>query len=370
MISTTLTANLRQLPERETLVSVVVPTYNRAHLLPDAIDSVLRQKWPDVEVVVVDDGSSDNTADIVAALARSDSRVRYLAQENRGVSSARNKALANCRGSMIAFLDSDDVWHSSKLEIQVGILQSLPRVGMVWSDMHAIDADGRHLCHNYLRKMYKGYDRLSQDELFSSSTRLVDMLAKGNDAPLNVTVFWGRIYPKMVFGNLVHTSTVLMRRERAADVGPFDESMRAGGEDYKYHLATTRLGEVAFVDTATIDYRIGGDDQITNIRNQVNFATSFLSTLEEQIEHYPAELQLSDRELNAIRADAHDWLASALIERGQRRRAAVHALKAIHQRPVTPTAWKTLAKTMLPRTAVDLVRAARKLRTGSTAASM
>jgi hypothetical protein len=174
----------------------------------------------------------------------------------------------------------------------------------------------------------------------------------------------------MLAGNLVHTSTVVMRRERAAEVRAFDESMKAGGEDYKFHLATTRLGDVAFLDAATIDYRVGGEDQITNDKNQVHFATAFLKTLDEQVENHRCEMQVSDAELDSIRADAHDWLASALVESGHRRRAASHALRAIRQRPVTPSAWKTLAKTMLPRTAIQLVRAARNLRTRATTASM
>ncbi|MBX3444021.1 MAG: hypothetical protein KF774_16550, partial [Planctomyces sp.] len=84
----------------------------------------------------------------------------------------------------------------------------------------------------------------------------------------------------MLFGNLVHTSTVLLRRDWALRVGGFDESLRRGGEDYKYHLATTRLGPVAFIDVASIQYRIGADDQITCGPNQEHFARAFLETVQ------------------------------------------------------------------------------------------
>jgi len=364
------TANLHRPAERETLVSVVVPTFNRAGLLPSALRSVQAQSWTDFEVVVVDDGSTDDTRAVVASMSAADDRIRYLHQPNGGVSSARNTALANCRGSMIAFLDSDDAWHPSKLATQVEVLRALPAVGMVWSDMNAIDVDGRIVFRNYLQRMYKGYRRLAQGQLFAESAPLQTVVPAIESEFVGVKLSWGAIYSHMLYGNLVHTSTVLLRRERAAAVGRFDESMKAGGEDYKFHLATTRLGAVAFLDQATIDYRIGGADQITNLKNQVHFATAFLRTLEEQIALHRPELELTDRELDRIRGDAHDWLAAALIEGGQRRRAASHALRAIRQRPRTVNAWKTLAKTMLPRTAVELVRAARRLRTGASAASM
>jgi glycosyltransferase involved in cell wall biosynthesis len=371
MTCTDPTANLKQPPSRGTLVSVVVPTFNRAALLPTAINSVLAQTWSDLEVVIVDDGSTDQTRDIVQSIAIADERVRYVYQPNGGVSAARNRALAHCRGAMIAFLDSDDAWLPWKLKAQVGILEALPQVGMVWSDMNAVDVGGRVVFPNYLRRMYKAYGRLTSTKLFANTVALNEVSPDSGAPVPEASVSWGRIYSQMLFGNLVHTSTVLVRRERASGVGPFDEALRAGGEDYKFHLSTTRLGDVAFLDAATIEYRIGGDDQITNIRrNQVAFASAFLCTLEEQIQRHRTEIELTNRELASIRSEAHDWLASALIESGQRGPAASHALQAIRQRAVTPTAWKTLVKTMLPRAAVDLVRATRRVSKQSTAASM
>ncbi len=369
MNSCELLANLQTPAARSSLVSVVVPTFNRAPLLPAAISSVLSQSWTDGEVVVVDDGSIDGTREVVAGLAAADERVRYIHQPNGGVSAARNTALRHCRGALIAFLDSDDAWHPGKLSMQVRILEALPQVGMVWSDMHAVDRDGQLVCRNYLRKMYKGYQRLARCRLFASSSRIEDLCGVDSGLSPEATVSWGRIYSDMLFGNLVHTSTVMIRRERAAAVGPFDETMRAGGEDYKFHLATTRLGEVAFLDAATINYRIGADDQITNARNQVSFASAFLRTLEENLAQDDSQT-LSTDDVRRLRAGAHDWLAAAYIDSGERRRAATHALRALRQRPSTSTAWKTLAKTILPRSAVGFVRAARRLGHRSTSAAI
>ncbi len=181
---------------------------------------------------------------------------------------------------------------------------------------------------------------------------------------------WGNLYSQMMYGNLVHTSTVLLRREAAAGVGGFDESMKAGGEDYKFHLSTSRMGQIALLDLPTIKYRIGAEDRITSPKNQINFATSFLRTIDEQVAAHREMIHLTDRQLRAIRGGAHDWLASALVEAGNKRNAATHALNALQVKPSSISAWKTLAKSLLPNSAVQLVRTARRITTGSTTASM
>jgi hypothetical protein len=115
----------------EPLVSVVVPTYDRAALVGEAIASALAQDIDDLEVVVVDDGSTDGTREVVS---RFDSRVRYLRQRNRGAAAARNLGVAAARGRYVAFLDSDDVWVPEKLSVELAIFARLPAVDAVISD--------------------------------------------------------------------------------------------------------------------------------------------------------------------------------------------------------------------------------------------
>lgn len=109
-------------------VSVVIPTYNYARFVTEAIESVLSQTRPPHEVIVVDDGSTDDTRDRVAAYG---DRVRYIFQENRGLSAARNAGLAAATGDALALLDSDDAFHPRKLEFQVAYLKANPAVGLV-----------------------------------------------------------------------------------------------------------------------------------------------------------------------------------------------------------------------------------------------
>lgn len=120
------------------LVSVVIPAYNAATFLRETVDSVLGQTYPRVECVVVDDGSTDETAEVVSGYG---DRVRYVRQDNQGVSSARNNGIRRVSGSLVAFLDSDDIWLPRKLEWQAPLL-SEHRLHLVYGGLHLIDEDG------------------------------------------------------------------------------------------------------------------------------------------------------------------------------------------------------------------------------------
>jgi glycosyltransferase involved in cell wall biosynthesis len=124
------------------LVSVVIPCYNQAHFLDEAIQSTLAQSYEGFEVVVVDDGSEDDTAGVASGYAARDPRVRLIGQENRGLAGARNRGLAESRGEYVVFLDSDDRLLGEALEVGVGELESHPRCAFVSGHYRPIGADG------------------------------------------------------------------------------------------------------------------------------------------------------------------------------------------------------------------------------------
>lgn len=121
-------------------VSVIIPTYNREKFIGEAIQSVLDQTFQDFEVIVVDDGSTDRTGDVVQAFASE--KVQYVYQSNRGRSNARNHALGLAKGRYIAFLDSDDLYLPDKLALQVDYMDSHPEIGMVYTSAYCIDENG------------------------------------------------------------------------------------------------------------------------------------------------------------------------------------------------------------------------------------
>lgn len=123
------------------LVSVIIPSYNYARYIGEAIDSVLSQTYRFVEVVVVDNSSTDNTLEVLQGYGDS---IRWIQQPNQGVSGSRNRGIAESRGELIAFLDADDVWLPEKLARQVELFGD-PRVGMVYCGLQYIDARGEPL---------------------------------------------------------------------------------------------------------------------------------------------------------------------------------------------------------------------------------
>ena len=127
---------------KEGLVSVVIPNYNYERYLCETIDSVLAQTYPDVEIIVVDDGSKDASKEILAGYG---DKVRTIFQENQGVSATRNNGVKESSGEFIAFLDADDAWLPTKLEKQVGRFREDRSLGLVHVGVDEVDADGNSL---------------------------------------------------------------------------------------------------------------------------------------------------------------------------------------------------------------------------------
>lgn len=205
----------------ERRVSVVVPTYNRAALLPRALDSVLAQSRPADELIVVDDGSEDGSAALLAARYP---QARVLRQPNRGVSAARNAGIRAARGGWIALLDSDDLWRPDKLARQLA----------------AAGADAR-LVHC--------------DELWIRDGRRVN--PKRRHAK-----YGGYIYRRCLPLCALSPSAVLIRREVFAEIGLFDESLPAC-EDYDLWLRVCARYPVRYLDEPLVVKYGGHDDQLS-----------------------------------------------------------------------------------------------------------
>lgn len=188
-------------------VSVIIPTYNRAKYLPDAISSILNQTYQDFEIIIIDDGSIDNSKEIVSDFQKRDRRIKYFYQENKGVACSRNKGCMEAQGEYIAFLDSDDRAVLNRLKEQVKILDKNTKVDLVYGTILA-------------KNIYK------------------------NDSKTFGITFPGVIPHKKMFLNLIKyhlffwTSTVTMRKE-IFERYKFDQRMIIG-EDFLFFLQASR----------------------------------------------------------------------------------------------------------------------------------
>jgi glycosyl transferase family 2 len=210
------------------LYSVVIPTYNRAALLSEALDSVFAQDIPSLEAVVVDDGSTDGTAGVAAAYG---GRVRYLRQANRGPAAARNAGVALAAGELIAFLDSDDLWLPGKLAAELEILARLPEADALISDCEVWDGE-----------------RQVQASHFAAA----GVAPPAGDAPC----FVADLPPLWAAGSLVATGCITLRRRALAQLGgrPFDPALRYG-EDWEFEIRLYHRCRVAVCPRVTARVR-------------------------------------------------------------------------------------------------------------------
>ena len=339
------------------LVSVIIPSYNRAYCLATTVDSVLAQTHGNLEILIVDDGSKDATRELVAERYGREPRVRYIHQANAGVSAARNHGLRLATGDYLALLDSDDLWLPWKVLAQLRCLAALPSAGMIWTDMDAIGADGE-ICHRrYLTEMYSSYRRFPRDQLFRDA-RPLSAIDRALAAALgDPQVFLGDIFSPMITGNLVHTSTVLLRRERFERVHEFDVELRYSGEDYDFHLRTCREGDVAYLDAPSILYQRGRDDQLTHRKYTVHMAENFLKTVNKALARDRARVALPAAMLDEVIAEAHAWIGEQRLEIGEPGPARHHLGTSLKLRPWQPRVAALLGAALLPRQLAAPLRA-------------
>jgi GT2 family glycosyltransferase len=235
-----------------TSVAVVIPTYNRAGQIGETIRSVLAQTLPPAEVVVVDDGSADDTEAVCAAFAP---RVQYRPQANAGVSVARNRGVELTRSELIAFVDSDDLWKPDKLAIQVAALEAHPSAGWSITDCDVIDADSQVVSSRRgFASVFSvfGAEHASADELFGRYLTPATIRAAGSDHPAWVGDAWLPLF----LGNFVLPSSAMVRREAFQRAGGFDPALRVA-EDTEFFHRLSATSQVAIVMEPLIEYRMG-----------------------------------------------------------------------------------------------------------------
>jgi hypothetical protein len=229
-------------------VSIILPTYNRAHLVADAIESVLNQSFTDFELLVIDDGSTDNTEQVVGSI--SDHRLKYIKQRNRGASAARNTGIQASISNFVAFLDSDDLWLPDKLSLQMAKVDANPEVGLVY---------GKYLS------------------------------SADSEGSMKIT---GVCYPqlelrRLLLGPAFHWSTVLVRRVLLEQVGNFEETF--GGEDWELTLRLALAGcqMLCVPEPVSVVRR----QPISNTRD-LNYMTSLLAVIDKTFSdpRMPSEL--------------------------------------------------------------------------------
>jgi len=217
-------------------VSVLVAAYNGEAFVGEALASLRAQTARDFEAIVVDDGSTDRTASIVAAVATTDERIRLVRQGNGGTQAARNTALAAARGTWVALLDQDDVWLPGKLEAQLALADADPRANLLFTNYRSWDGS-RTLGTRYLRR-----DRFPE----------------------------GDVAVELARSCLFQASTVMLPRGLAVELGGFDPTLRNAGDwDLWLRLASRGIEALGAFEPLVL-YRVwGGNESRDHVRTAV-----------------------------------------------------------------------------------------------------
>jgi glycosyltransferase involved in cell wall biosynthesis len=231
-------------------VDVIIPAFNAATYLPAALESVGSQTFEDWQIVLVDDGSTDDTAAVVAPfLDRFGTKLKYIKQANRGLPAARNAAILASTSRYIALLDADDIWLPCRLADSIGILAARPNAGLAYALITYIDAAGKAM------------------ETFH-----------GNSAP-----FEGRVASRIYMRKIeLPCPTITIRRSCIDEVGLFDETMRST-EDRDLWLRIALRHEVAFVPKVLAYYRISPNSMSANSQRMLEAQLQFIR------KHYGSE---------------------------------------------------------------------------------
>jgi len=275
---------------REPLVSVIIPNYNYAHYLPQAINSVLAQTYSQVEIIVIDDGSTD---DSVTVLRSYGDRIRWLKQPNQGVSAARNVGAHNTKGELVAFLDADDFWLPEKLERQVQLFLADPELGLVHCGVEEIDDNGARL-----RLRLDGRDGWVATDMLLFDRAV--MLGGG--------------------------SGLVVRRSDFEALGGFDTSLSTSADwEFFYRMATH--ARVGFVPIPLLKYRVHGSNMHTNVR----------ALEHDMLIGYEKAFSCNSAELPELRrrcyGNLHMVLAGSFFRAGHKTDFARHALKSLWLTP-------------------------------------
>lgn len=235
------------------LVSVLIPAYNAERTIVSAVESVLAQRYPRVEVVVIDDGSTDGTA---AALARFGDRIRVVHQPNGGLAAARDRSHVEARGELIAWLDADDLMNPDRIALQVEFLLHHPSVLLVSSDFSAFFEDGR-VVERFADTYYSRIPDAGGVEAIypvrsTLSPRPEWCTGTWKDVPCHV----GNVRRNIEWGNIVHPPTVMFRRELLHQVGGGLDARGGPASDWEFFIRASAVGSFGLMDVPLIRYRM------------------------------------------------------------------------------------------------------------------
>jgi glycosyltransferase involved in cell wall biosynthesis len=275
------------------LVSVIIPAYNASSWIVETIDSVLSQDYQNIEIIVIDDGSTDDTRNIINTFGND---VKYFYKNNGGQSSARNLALKYAKGKYVAFIDSDDLWETNKLSLQVELLES---TGLKW-----VYSDGI------------AFDSSTKLELFKFSQKSEH--------------YKGDILVNLFKSCFIPMPSVIVNNEVFQKVGFFNEDNRfRNREDWEMWIRIAESYPVAYISKELVKYRVH-KNSVTGTESLIQRLNGNILVIEQAVQRNPYHLE---KYQNQVLSELYYSVARALAIQGNSQNAKLFFAKAIKQKP-------------------------------------
>lgn len=255
--------------KNEPLISVIIPTYNCGRYIKRAVDSIMQQTFNNFEIIIVDDGSDDNTKEMLADSLVKNNKIKYIFQINQGHAIARNRGVKEARGEFIAFLDADDYWDPRKLEKQLEVFNKNPAIDLVHSNVYVFNEGEENKPR--LPGISIDYNKFTQDKL----------------------------YKKLLFFQIdVRIQTIMLRKSIFEKIGDFDENLtRLGCEDREFNLRVFKECKTYFINDYLAYYMLRKDSESKNTKKM---RAGRVYLIEKSIKDHKNKNDLRNRILSSL----------------------------------------------------------------------
>jgi glycosyltransferase involved in cell wall biosynthesis len=336
------------------MVSVIIPTYNCEKYIVEAIQSVLKQTYTNFEIIVIDDGSTDKTKEV---LKQFDNKITYIYQRNSGSSKSRNIGISKAKGEYIAFLDADDRWKPFKLELQIKILEKLQEVDMVFTNYSVIDENGSLINNSGIENGFPIFSEYGISlKNFFNETIDIKTLKISNIFPLNDNrIYYGNIFYMLFKGNFILPSTEIFRR-KSLDFYPFfNENYKCANDQY-FHLRFSKNHKIAYVDCSTCEYRINRKGKLSD---KQNIPRLILNTIDTRLHIIREDNELAsknERLIKQVMANDYLRLAYYYLSESDTNNSRRYAIISLKYNLVKFRAWLIFLSSFFPKHILDTMR--------------
>ena len=319
------------------MVSVILPTYNRAHFIPYAIQSVLDQTYKDIELIVINDGSTDETEKVIKPYLKD---IIYIYQQNNGSGKARNQGIKAAKGEYIAFIDDDDFWLPWKLELQMELFNKHKELGIICTNFSTFNE--KEECPSSIKEYFGLFKRtkLDFDTIFKQKKNIT---FKKN----NLYFYWGNIFPTLIQGSLIHQVSILTKKSILEEIGLYNESL-SDNEDYDVCLKIGEKFEIGFADIDTVKIRLSAKTRSNDESTRIRFWENNLQIISKAIKDSNKKELLDKKSIDNRFVQIYQKIAYYSLSDGDFKKSRYYLMKIIKNAPIQAKPYLLTILTFVP----------------------